>query len=784
MLDRRGDEGAEQGVRLRRPRAELGMELRPQEEGVILELEDLHQLAVGREAREDDALLAETLAIPVVELVAVAVPLLDLDRAVGLVRLAALLERARVEAEAHGPALVGHLLLLVEERDHGIGRGGVELGRVGLGALAEMARDLDRGDLHAEAETEVGEARLAREASRLDLALDPAVAEAPRDDDAVDAREELLGALLLDLLGAHLADLEADVVRGRRVRERLVDRLVGVVELDVLADERDLERLLGVDERVDEPLPLGEVGAVAVDVEVVQDRPVEPLVAEDERDLVDRVLHVLLDEARVEVHVAEEGDLLAHLLGDVAFAPADEDVGLDTDLAELSDRVLGRLRLELARGPEIRQESQVDEEVVAAPELPRELTDRLEEGEALDVADRAADLADDDVGPFAHGADVRLDLVGYVRDDLDGLAQVVAAPLLLDHVVVDAARREVRVLVELGLGEALVVAEVEVGLGAVVEDVDLAVLVGRHGAGIDVDVGVDLLHGDGQAAMLEEHADRRRRESFAERGDDAAGHEYVLRRTALSSQERLLPILPFDAANERRVVLGRVDPARPRPLDDGGVDRVSVIEHPELLEPLPLLELGRREPREDLEEVGRERVHADVAQPWPLARDRRPREVKAPAREVEDDLHDLRLRGLVPVRHGLGESAHAGARGDHDLDEAVHVSRVELGLVALDVHDHVGPLADPGERLGAAVGARGMRLLRHDDLGPEATAGLFDLARVGRYDDSSDRLGEAHAIPDVLDEVLAGLAEQGFTREPRRGEPRGDDGQSTHGPGS
>ena len=70
-------------------------------------------------------------------------------------------------------------------------------------------------------------------------------------------------------------------------------------------------------------------------------------------------------------------------------------------------------------------------------------------------------------------------------------------------------------------------AEVEVGLAAVVEHVDFAVLVGAHRAGIDVDVRIELLHPHGEAALFEQHADRRAGQPFAERTDDAAGNEDV-----------------------------------------------------------------------------------------------------------------------------------------------------------------------------------------------------------------------------------------------------------------
>ena len=156
-----------------------------------------------------------------------------------------------------------------------------------------------------------------------------------------------------------------------------------------------------------------------------------------------------------------------------------------------------------------RHERDVDVADVVAADQVAELADRFEEREDLDVADGAADLGDDDVDVVAGDPfDAALDLVGDVRDDLHGLAEVVAAAFGGEHGLVDRAGGGVGVARQALVDEALVVAEVEVGLAAVVGDEHLAVFERVHRARVDVDVRVELLQGDPQATELEEAAER------------------------------------------------------------------------------------------------------------------------------------------------------------------------------------------------------------------------------------------------------------------------------------
>ena len=313
-----------------------------------------------------------------------------------------------------------------------------------------------------------------------------------------------------------------------RVVERLDHRQVGVGELVVLADQRDAHGLAWRFRRgrTSRCQSLSSGGAVPRCPKWSSTRSATPSLLELERDLVDRV-DVARRHHRADRQVGEQRDLLADVLAERLLAAAHDHVRLDADPAQLLHRVLGGLGLELAGVAQERDEREVDEHAAVAAEVGVELAQRLEERQRLDVAHRAADLGDHDVhvGRLGHQPDAVLDLVGDVRDHLDGAAQVVAAALAPDHRVVDRPRRGVGGAARVHVGEALVVAQVEVGLGAVLGDEHLAVLERAHRARVDVDVGVELLDRHREPAGDEQLAQRGGRDALAECGDDAAGDE-------------------------------------------------------------------------------------------------------------------------------------------------------------------------------------------------------------------------------------------------------------------
>src|SRR5581483_8383531 len=414
------------------------MELTAEEPRMARKLHDLDQVVVGRGAGGLESGLLERLAIGVVDLVAMAMALGDPAAAVERLGKRARADDARIGAQAHRAALALDRLLFLHDVDHRVWRVALEFARVGALEPHQVARDLDHHYLEPQANAENWHARLARVAYCADLALDPALAEATRNDDRVGALQPRRRIALLQLLGVHVVNIDPRLVGDRAVGDRLVQALVGIDQVDVLADHRDVDGHPRILDGLDDPAPLAEIWRARPDVELLDHALVQPFVVEVQRHLVDRRDVARRDHA-VLLDVTEVRDLRLDLAVEGTVAAAEQDVGLDAEAGQFLDAVLGGLGLELARGGDERHQGQMDVEHVVAPEVPSELADRLEKRQAFDIANGAADLDNRKVEALGGLADAPLDLVGDVRDDLHGGAEIVAAALLLDHRVVNLA---------------------------------------------------------------------------------------------------------------------------------------------------------------------------------------------------------------------------------------------------------------------------------------------------------------------------------------------------------
>src|SRR6266566_5614794 len=130
------------------------MELAPDVPGMRLQLDHLYQRSVGRQAAEIQSMLDELIAVFVVDLVPMAMALADLWNAVDRGGLGSHSQSARVCPEPHRAAHVGHVLLVLHQRNDRVIAFGCKLAGMAVGQADDVASELDDRGLHSEADPE------------------------------------------------------------------------------------------------------------------------------------------------------------------------------------------------------------------------------------------------------------------------------------------------------------------------------------------------------------------------------------------------------------------------------------------------------------------------------------------------------------------------------------------------------------------------------------------------------------------------------------------------------
>lgn len=781
------NEATEDRVRIVGLAAEFGVELAGDEEGVVRQFDGLGQLAFLRDAADDEAIGLELVFELVIDLITMAMTLVDGGFLVEFVHLGALGQFGDPVAETHGAAELLHLFLLLHHADDGSGGAFIKLGAVGVFQAADIAGKLDDGDLHAEADAKEGNAGAAGITCGGDFALGATVAEAPGDEDALQAAEVDVGAAFLDGLGVHTHDVHFAVIGCASVGECLVDALVGVLEFDVFAHNTDAHVVGGVNDALDEVAPLAEIGLLRGEVELLAHNVVKTLFVQFQRHLIDAVFDVADLDDVLDGHVAKEGDLFTHVLIQWMLSAAEDDVGGDPDLTQLGDGLLGGFGLQFLSGLDVWHEGGVDEEHIALAHLMTELTDGLQEGQAFDVTDGAADLGDDDVGGHLGGnfLDAVFDLVGDVRDDLHGAALVFTSTFFSQHALVNLTAGKVVQAGEIGVGEALVVAEVEVGLSAVIEHIHFTMFVRVHGARIDVQIRVKLLHDHLQPPQLQQGAERRSGQTLAQGADDASGDKDVLHGLVLlggrhgRSGGGLGKELLFDGGG----LLGGIHAGR-EVVREHDAQGNAVFHGTQLLKGLRLLQPGGRPSHELKEEAPLEAVDAQMAVVTHTGRgiahvgQGRAGEIQRVAFHIKDHLHHIRVGDLGGIvdRRGSGDHAHLGL-APQDNGEFVNEGWGDERFIALDIDDG----AVIGKRtsgLSDAIRATGVIGRGQDGTRAKGGCGFGDALVIGGDDDVVHFTTILATLPDMLNQRLSRDEMKRFAREACRSPPSGDRDES------
>ena len=237
--------------------------------------------------------------------------------------------------------------------------------------------------------------------------------------------------------------------------------------------------------------------------DLTHDSGIKTLLLHTHWHLIDRG-HVLALHDALQIDITERRHLHAQMVIKVALRTQDEDIGLDTHALQFLDGVLGGFGLQFLSGFQVRYVGEMHTHGIT-PQLPAQLSDGLHERRTLDVADSTTHLCNHEIQLLLllilteHPA---LDLIRDVRHHLDGLTQIVAMALTVDHRLVDATCGDGVVAGGVNACKTLIVAQVEVGLHTIHRHVALAVLIGVQRPWVDVDIGVEFLNGDLIATRL------------------------------------------------------------------------------------------------------------------------------------------------------------------------------------------------------------------------------------------------------------------------------------------
>ena len=315
-----------------------------------------------------------------------------------------------------------------------------------------------------------------------------------------------------------------------RMMEGFRDRQIGVMQFCIFADQPDLHTVVpGPADAFHHLPPFPEVRFRRLQAQLPADDIGKAGLLQHERRLIKDGQSPVLDHA-VLLHIAEHGDLLHDGGIDRGIAAQDDEIRVDPHPLQLLDRMLGRLGFVLTGSLQIGHQGHMDKKTVLLSDLQGDLADGLDKGLRLDIADGPPDLCDNYIrtGLFADTIDKVLDLIGDVGDHLDRGAQILPFPLLIQNIPVDLAGRQVRILIEVFVNKALIVAQVKVCLRTVLGHKDLPVLIRTHRPRIHIDIGIQLLRGHLQPPRLQKPAQGGCRNALSQAGDHTAGHENIL----------------------------------------------------------------------------------------------------------------------------------------------------------------------------------------------------------------------------------------------------------------
>ncbi|SCH06300.1 Uncharacterised protein [uncultured Clostridium sp.] len=507
------------------------MGLRRQEERVIFQLDHFHNPSIRRNTGKRHPRLTQHLTVIIVDLIPMAMTLMNGLLAVQLVSLCILIQNTRIRTKPQGTADILDSILIRHQMNHRMRGIGIQLHTVGVLISDDMAGKLHNGHLHTQAQPQERNIIFTGIADGADLTLDTAIAEAARHQNTVHIGQILRRIGVVDQLGIHPFQIYHRVAGDTAVLQGLHHTDVSVMQLDIFSNDGNMNLGSRMAKSFHHRSPVRQIRFRTGKVQTFAGHLRQMLLLHSQRSLVE-ILHIQVLKHMGAGHITEQGNFVLQMVVQRMFAPADDNIRPDPHTLQILHRSLGRLGLQLAGRLNIRNQGHMNQNRVLMAHIVLELTDRLQKRLTLNIADGAAHLNDGNMGLILIEIAVKtaLNFVGNMGDNLHRASAVIAAALLVQNRPVDFTGSNVGIFRQRFIDKALIVTEIQVGLSAVVRHEHLAVLNGIHRTGVDIDIGVKLLHGHLVAPGFQKTAQRSGSNTLTETRDHSAGDKDVFNR--------------------------------------------------------------------------------------------------------------------------------------------------------------------------------------------------------------------------------------------------------------
>ncbi len=399
---------------------------------MVFEFDHLYEFSVRRFSREDKTVFGKTIFVRRIEFVTVAMAFGNLAGAINAFGQRAFAQIAIVSSQPHRTPQVFDAEQIAQLEDHWIACVRVKLSRFGVINSTYIAGEFNRRALHPQTDTEKRFLFSPRITNRAQHSRNASFAKPSRNQNRVQIAQPIFPTFIgHQIIAFDPAKIDFDIVGKSAVDQGFVQTLVGILQLDIFADNADGHGLAQSVNAIDQRSPLPQIGIAQRQAQQIHQQLIQSLPIEHQRNFI-HGFHILRRDDRVLRYVTEQRNFRLHIHWQFAFATAKQNIRLNSYAQQFFHRMLRRFGFQFTRSGQIRNQRQMHECRVVTTDFVAHLANGFQKRQRFNVAHGSPDFDNHHIVIVGNGFDGVFDFIGDVRNDLNGFPQIIAASFFFD----------------------------------------------------------------------------------------------------------------------------------------------------------------------------------------------------------------------------------------------------------------------------------------------------------------------------------------------------------------